>query len=115
VRQIRNPRLPRWGCGQAKSEIRNWAGAICIVALAFGLLAPLAVKAQQAGKPFRVGVLYVPTAGEAVTLIGRLGELGYVEGRDCSIEYRYADGSYDRLPELAADLVRARLMPRARH
>jgi len=38
-----------------------------------------------------------------------MGELGYVEGRDFVMEYRWAEGHLDRLPELAADLVRARV------
>ena len=86
------------------------AWRVTLVALVLSIfLAPCATEAQQAGKLFRIGALYVPTAGKALNIIGRLGELGYVEGRDYSIEYRYADGNYDRLPELAADLVRARV------
>ena len=59
------------------------------VALALGLLAmPLPTDAQQGGKPFKIGALYVPTAGKALNITGGLGELGYVEGRDYVFEYR---------------------------
>ena len=40
---------------------------------------------------------------------GGLRDLGYVEGRNIVIEYRYAEGRYDRLPELAAELVRLKV------
>src|SRR5262249_59820196 len=45
-------------------------------------------------------------ARNAAGLRQGLGELGYIEGRNVVIEYRYGEGSYDRLPELAAELVR---------
>ncbi len=76
-----------------------------------GLLgAPLAAEAQQAGKVYRIGFLSGSSAVAARTYIEqfRLGlrELGYVEGQSIVIEYRWAEGQQDRLPQLATDLVR---------
>jgi putative ABC transport system substrate-binding protein len=69
---------------------------------------PLAAKAQQAPMPV-VGLLGATTAqGYAAELAAfgqGLSETGFAEGRDVTIEYRWADGQYDRLPGLAADLV----------
>ena len=68
---------------------------------------PFAARAQQKAMPV-IGYLhfaapgYVPTA--AVFLQG-LSDTGYVEGQNVAIQYRYAEGHYDRLPALAADLV----------
>jgi putative tryptophan/tyrosine transport system substrate-binding protein len=74
------------------------------------LAAPLAAEAQQAGRVFRIGFLgvadparYAPGV-EAVRL--GLRDYGYVEGRNITIEFRWAEGRYDRLPALAAELVR---------
>ena len=81
-----------------------------IVILAFSILvAPLAVGAQQAGKVPRVGVLS-PGIGPAIsafyeTLRQGLRELGYVEGQSIVFAYRSAEGRYERLPALAAELV----------
>ena len=82
--------------------------------LAGGLLAaPLAVEAQPAGKVQRVGYLVgSSSAGSQATAEAfrqGLRELGWVEGRNIVIEYRFAEGRYDRLPELAADLVRLKV------
>jgi putative ABC transport system substrate-binding protein len=79
--------------------------------LAGGLLAaPLAAGAQQAKKVYKIGYL---DAGSSRTrgksFLQGLHDLGYVEGRDFVMEYRFAEGQADRLPELAADLVRARV------
>ena len=69
------------------------------------LTAPLAVQAQQGKKVWRIGFLF---AGAAPTNLAKgpfrqgLHDLGYVEGRDFVIEYRWAEGHPDRLPELAA-------------
>jgi len=73
------------------------------------LTAPLAVHAQQAGRVWRLGVLGVGqrTAQSFIFLRNALRELGYVEGQNLMIEWRFADGDAGRLPELAADLVRS--------
>ncbi len=75
------------------------------------LTAPLTGAAQPTGKVYRIGYLgSTSPSGVHAQLIEAfrrgLRELGYVEGRDVMIEYRWAEGKYDRLPELAADLVR---------
>src|SRR3972149_2962501 len=74
--------------------------------------APLA-DAQQTGKIFRIGVLDSSTAaGIAVRLQAfwqEVRKLGWIEGKNISIEYRFAEGKIDRLPELAADLVRLKV------
>jgi len=85
-----------------------------IVTLALGLLAgPLPAEAQQAGKVYRIGYLTLVSAanskGNSDPFRESLRELGYVEGKNIVIEYRHADGKRDRLPKLAAELVRARV------
>jgi ABC-type uncharacterized transport system substrate-binding protein len=70
---------------------------------------PLAAKAQQPRMPV-VGFLSSGSPNALVDLVGAfhlgLNEAGYVEHRNVGIEYRWAEGQYDRLPALAADLVR---------
>ena len=69
--------------------------------------------AQQAGRIFRIGFLDDSTAsGSAVLLEAfrqEMSKLGWVVGKNIAIEYRFAEGKNDRLPELAADLVRLKV------
>ncbi len=84
---------------------------IIFVALCSLLLAPCsAAEAQQAGKIFRIGFLDVSTASGMAGLLEafrqEMRKLGWIEGKNITIEYRFAEGKNDRLPDLAADLVR---------
>src|SRR6266853_2389901 len=70
---------------------------------------PLAARAQQPAMPV-VGFLNSASAGPFRQLVDAfrrgLNETGFVEGRNVMIDYRWAEGQYDRLPGFAADLVR---------
>jgi len=84
------------------------------VVLALGLvLAPLAVEGQQAGKIPRVGILWAYSPS-VVSILGDafrqgLRGLGYVEGQNILLEERWAEGRFDRLRSLAAELNRLNL------
>ena len=73
------------------------------------LLVPLAADAQQAGKAPRVGFLEAAGARFLESFRQGLRELGWVEGQNIVIEYRFGEGRFDRLPELAAELVRLKV------
>ena len=70
---------------------------------------PLAARAQQAGKVHRIGFLGSATAAGSAkpveSLRTGLREFGYVEGTNIGIEFRWAEGTYERLPRLAAELI----------
>ena len=88
--------------------IRKTVGIIAIVVLGF-MLPPLAAHAQQAGKVPRIGFLGATSESAHRPLLEAfrqgLRDLGYVEGKNLIIEFRWAEGRYDRLPALAAELV----------
>ena len=84
-----------------------------IVALgALALTTPFSALAQRKGKVWRVGVLALPNRATALDPLFSgafalgMRDLGYVEGKDLILEWRFADGKVERLPELAAELVK---------
>lgn len=93
--------------------MRSWRRSTLtlMLGLAF-LVAPLAAGGQQRGKVYRVGFLWDspavwPHALEAFRQ--GLRELGWVDGRNIVVEYRWAEGRFDRLPALAEELVRLKV------
>jgi ABC-type uncharacterized transport system substrate-binding protein len=79
-----------------------WLYALCVPALA-----------QQPGKVFRIGFLDSSTASGMAVLFEafwqEMRKLGWIQGKNIAVEYRFAEGKNDRLPELAADLVRLKV------
>ena len=77
-----------------------------LTSLAGAVPAPLGADAQQAGKVPRIGFLSLTSPSDRPLLLDAfrqgLRELGWVEGQNIVIDYRYAEGPVDRLPDLAA-------------
>jgi ABC-type uncharacterized transport system substrate-binding protein len=111
MREALGPAIPTWltfcpipphhpGMDRRRFLLTSLAGALAV---------PLAAEAQQAGRTSRVGVLmnlYPPDAGPPQALRQALRDLGYVEGQNLVIDWRYQLGRSDRLPALAMELVR---------
>jgi len=85
------------------------------LAVILGLtLAPLAVEAQQAGRMPRIGVVFPaepasPTEPNGAAFRQGLRDLGYVEGQNVAVEYRYAHGRTERYSELVSELVQLKV------
>jgi hypothetical protein len=71
-----------------------------------GVAVPLAADAQQAGKVWRIALIYVAPRKDQNALFQGLRELGYVEGEKPCRRSRYSEGRAERFPEFAAELVR---------
>ena len=84
---------------------------LAVCALLFTLCS--SAEAQQAGKIFRIGFLDPSTASGSAVLVDafrqELSKLGWIEGKNITIEYRFAEQKPERLPELAAELVRLKV------
>src|SRR5215475_1993517 len=84
---------------------------LALVALLFALCVP--ANAQQTGKIFRIGYLEQSTASGNVVLLEafwqEMRKLGWIEGKNITIEYRFAEQKPERIHELAAELVRLKV------
>src|SRR5215472_4807157 len=91
------------------SDLRLLISGLC--ALLFAL--SVSAEAQQTGKIFRIGYLDPSTASGSAVLVDafrqELTKLGWIEGKKIACEYRFARQKPERLPELAADLVRLKV------
>src|SRR5580765_2966784 len=88
---------------------RIFSSALC--AMLFALC--VSAQAQQPKKIFRIGFLDNSTASGSAVLVEafrqELSKLGWTEGKDVTVDYRFAEQKNERLPELAADLVRLKI------
>ena len=94
-----------------QAQDRRFKFVFAAVALLFTLSA--SAHAQQPGKVFRIGFLDNSSASGSAVLVDafkqELSKLGWIEGKNIAIESRFAEQKYERLPELAADLVRLKV------
>jgi ABC-type uncharacterized transport system substrate-binding protein len=92
--------------------MKKAAGPSILCAVMMFAIAVVA-EAQQTTKIFRIGFLDPGTASGSAVLVDafrqELSKLGWIEGKNIAIEYRFAEQKLDRLPELAADLVRLKV------
>jgi len=99
---------------EARGEKKNMKERITLWLLATLFLANVSfADAQQTGKVPRIGFLDPSTASGMAVLVDafrqELSKLGWIEGKNFIIEYRFAEQKYERLPELAAELVRLKV------
>src|SRR5262245_4818603 len=105
--------IPWFRSDNLKSKIENLKlVGLLAIALTF-TFGGAVIDAQQTGKIFRIGFLDNSTAAGMAVLSEafrqELSKLGWIEGKNIAIEYRFAEGKNDRLPQLTADLVRLKV------
>jgi hypothetical protein len=97
----------RSSSGNAKSQIRHPKFLVFFCAMLLALSFP--AEAQQTKKVPRIGFVSASRQPWDEAFRQGLHELGYVEGQNITIEYRYAEGKFERLPDLAGELVRLKV------
>src|SRR5262245_36920567 len=100
------------GIEAKKKHMNEKIGVLTLCAMLFALCS--SAEAQQPKKVPRIGFLYPGLSPgslhtQLAGLMQGLRELGYVDGKNLTIEYRFAEGKPDRLPDLAAELVRLKV------
>ena len=101
---------PKSKIGTADEHLKS--ARFVMLVITFVICAAVA-HAQQTGKIRRIGFLDNSSASGNAPLLEtfrqEMRKLGWIEGKNFTFEYRYADGQFDRLPDLAADLVRLKV------
>jgi ABC-type uncharacterized transport system substrate-binding protein len=95
---------------RTEKNMKRKITVLTLCAMLFALC--VSAEAQQTGKVARIGFLDRSTSGSAVyvnVFREELSKLGWIERKNLTIEYRFAEGKTDRLPELAAELVRLKV------
>ena len=94
-----------------EKDMKKKITVLTLCAMLFALC--VSADAQQTGKIFRIGFLDPSNASGSAVLVEafrqELGKLGWIEGKNFTIEYRFGEQKPERLPELAADLVRLKV------
>ena len=98
---------------EVKHQRRVVVKSLALISCALLFALSDSVDAQQAGKVFRIGYLDISTASVSAVLVDafrqELSKLGWIEGKNITIEYRFSDGKPERTAELAEDLVRKKV------
>jgi len=103
--------LFRYTKADKEITLRLKTGRLIVTLALVILVAPLAAKAQQPTPVHRIGVLTgtIPRERNVEAFLEGMRALGYVEGQNLIMEYRGAEGQYERFPALAAELVRLKV------